>query len=57
MNDELIEILEKVQSAVDAEGVEADAMEALLLEDPVAFADRYRAHLTPDERARLGARL
>ena len=55
MNDELIAILEKVQDATDAEGAQADAMEALLLEDPSGFADRYRDHLTERERARLGS--
>ena len=55
MNDQLIEILEKVQDALDADPTTADAMEALLLEDPIAFADKYREHLTSDERALLGA--
>ncbi len=55
MDDELIEILEKVQDAVDADAVQADAIEALLLEDPIAFAAKYRAHLSAEDRARLGA--
>lgn len=55
MNDELIDILEKVQDAVDADGTEADSMEALLLEDPIEFAQRYREHLTTRERTLLGA--
>ena len=55
MNDELIEILEKVQDAVDADGAQSDAMEALLLEDPSTFASKYRQHLDDRDRALLGA--
>ncbi len=55
MNDELVTILEKVRDAVDADGQQADSMEALLLEDPIAFAEQYRAYLSEEERARLGA--
>lgn len=54
MNEELIDILERVQEATDADGVQADAMEALLLEDPIEFAHRFRDHLTDGDRARLG---
>ncbi len=55
MNEALTDILEKVQDAVDAEGAQADAMEALILEDPIAFAAEYRAYLTERERRLLGA--
>ena len=55
MSDDLIEILEKVQAALGADGQQADSMEALLLEDPIEFAEKYRAHLSSQERARLGA--
>ena len=55
MSDELIEIFEKVRDALDAYGTQADAMEALLLEDPIEFASKYRDHLSQGERALLGA--
>lgn len=55
MNEELIEILEKVGDAIDASPQETDALEALLMEDPIAFAERYAEHLEPEERALLGS--
>lgn len=55
MDEALTQIFEKVVDAIDATPTEADRIETLLLEDPVTFAGRYREHLTPKERALLGA--
>ncbi|MEL7370447.1 MAG: hypothetical protein AAFN74_16125 [Myxococcota bacterium] len=55
MDDALVDILEKVQEALDADGVEADAIEALLYEDPEAFAGKYSEYLTEQDRKLLGA--
>ncbi|MEM7678714.1 MAG: hypothetical protein AAF449_22260 [Myxococcota bacterium] len=55
MDDALIDILERVQEALNADGVQADAIEALLHEDPIAFAGKYSAYLSDQDRKLLGA--
>ena len=55
MNDELLEILENVQDALELGGQAADRLESELLEDPLAFAERYKEHLTTADLRLLGA--
>ncbi|OGQ80637.1 MAG: hypothetical protein A2289_22070 [Deltaproteobacteria bacterium RIFOXYA12_FULL_58_15] len=54
MGDKLVEILDKVLDAEDADGVEVELIETLLGEDPQGFAMKYAEHLTVEERRLLG---